>query len=68
MSQLLPDTTVRQLRKKRRKVQEIVTSVKLSKEMYAALQREAERQQRSQSWLIREALVSYLSFRRGRFK
>lgn len=62
MNRLLPQSTI-DARKKRRRSTDIVTSVKLPRSLDVALKREARRQQRSQSWLIREALQSYLTFR-----
>lgn len=62
MNRLLPQSTL-DARKKRRRSPDITTSVKLPRSLDIALKREARKQQRSQSWLIREALQSYLAFR-----
>lgn len=64
MNRLLPQSTL-DARKKRRRSGDVTTSVKLPRSLDVALKREAKKQQRSQSWLIREALQSYLSFRRS---
>lgn len=64
MNRLLPQATIDARRQKRRRSTDIVTSVKLPRSLDIALKREARKQQRSQSWLIREALQSYLTFRR----
>lgn len=66
MSQLLPNATIQALRRKRRRSKEIVTSVKLTRKLNAALKAEARKQDRPQSFIIREALLSYLNFRQGR--
>lgn len=63
MNRLLPKSTI-DARKKRRRPVDITTSVKLPRTLDLALKREAKSQQRSQSWLIREALQSYLTFRK----
>lgn len=62
MNRLLPQSTLR-TRKKRRRSPDITTSVKLPRALDAALKREARKQQRSQSWILREAIQSYINFR-----
>lgn len=62
MNRLLPKSTI-DARKKRRRSGDVTTSVKLPRSLDVALKREARRQQRSQSWIFREALQSYLTFR-----
>lgn len=63
MNRLLSDTTIERLRRKKRRSKDVTTSVKLPRALDIALKREARRQQRSQSWLIREAIQSCLTFR-----
>lgn len=63
MNRLLPQSTIVRLRKKKRRSSDITTSVKLPRSLDVALKREARRQQRSQSWIMREAIQSYLAFR-----
>lgn len=62
MNRLLPQSTI-DARKKRRRSTDIVTSVKLPRSLDVALKREARKQQRSQSWIMREAIQSYITFR-----
>lgn len=62
MNHLLPKSTIA-ARKKKRRTNEITTSVKLPRALDRALKQEARSQQRSQSWVIRAALQSYISFR-----
>lgn len=62
MNRLLPQSTL-DARKKRRRSSDVTTSVKLPRSLDIALKREARKQQRSQSWIMREAIQSYLSFR-----
>lgn len=62
MNRLLPQSTL-DARKKRRRSPDITTSVKLPRSLDIALKREARKQQRSQSWIMREAIQSYLTFR-----
>lgn len=62
MNRLLPKSTI-DARKKRRRPVDITTSVKLPRALDLALKREAKKQQRSQSWIMREAIQAYLSFR-----
>lgn len=62
MNRLLPQSTLR-TRKKRRWSPDITTSVKLPRSLDVALKREARKQQRSQSWIMREAIQAYLTFR-----
>lgn len=62
MNRLLPKSTL-VARKKRRRSTDITTSVKLPRSLDVALKREARKQQRSQSWIFREALQAYLTFR-----
>lgn len=64
MNRLLPKSTLR-TRKKRRRSSNVITSVKLPRSLDVALKRESRKQQRSQSWLIREALQAYLSLRQA---
>lgn len=64
MNRLLPQSTLR-ARQKRRRPSDITTSVKLPRALDIALKREARRQQRSQSWIMREAIQSYLSFQQA---
>lgn len=63
MNRLLPKNTIERLRKKKKRIQDVTTSVKLPRKLDIAIKREARAQQRSQSWLIREALQSYIAFR-----
>lgn len=60
MNRLLPHST---FRKKRRRSPDVTTSVKLPRSLDIALKREARKQQRSQSWIMREAIQSYINFR-----
>lgn len=65
MNQLLPKTTVKGLRKKRairRRRQEIITSVKISRVLYGQIQELAKRMDRTQSWIMREAVTSWVTF------
>lgn len=62
MNRLLPKSAIA-ARKKRRRSADITTSVKLPRALDVALKREAKKQQRSQSWIFREALQAYLTFR-----
>lgn len=62
MNRLLPKSTIN-ARKKRRRSTDVTTSVKLPRALDVALKREAKKQQRSQSWIMREAIQSYLTFR-----
>lgn len=62
MNRLLPQSTL-DARKKRRRSPDVTTSVKLPRALDVALKREARKQQRSQSWIMREAIQSYLTFR-----
>lgn len=62
MNRLLPQSTL-DARKKRRRSADITTSVKLPRALDVALKREARKQQRSQSWIMREAIASYINFR-----
>lgn len=64
MNRFLPKSTIA-VRKKRRRSSDVTTSVKLPRSLDVALKRESKKQQRSQSWLIREALQAYLSFRQA---
>lgn len=64
MNRLLPQSTL-DARKKRRRSTDITTSVKLPRALDIALKREARKQQRSQSWIMREAIQSYISFRQA---
>ena len=67
MNRLLSKSTI-DARKKRRRSNGVTTSVKLPRSLDVALKREARAQQRSQSWLIREALQSYIAFRQAEGK
>jgi hypothetical protein len=62
MNRLLPQSTL-DARKKRCRSSDITTSVKLPRALDIALKREARKQQRSQSWIMREAIQKYLTFR-----
>lgn len=62
MNRLLPKSTLR-AHKNRRRSSDVTTSVKLPRSLDAALKKEARAQQRSQSWIMREAISSYLAFR-----
>lgn len=62
MNRLLPTRTIRKLNR-RRPSKLAVTSVKLPMSLDRALKVEARKQNCSQSFLIREALQSYISFR-----
>lgn len=64
MNRLLPKSTLA-FRKKRRRSSDITTSVKLPRALDVALKREARKQQRSQSWIMREAIQAYLSLRQA---
>lgn len=64
MNRLLPQSTL-DARKRRRRSTDVATSVKLPRMLGIALKREAEKQQRSQSWIMREAIQSYISFRQA---
>ena len=63
MNRLLPQSTLDARRQKRRRSSDVTTSVKLPRALDIALKREARKQQRSQSWIFREALQKYLTFR-----
>lgn len=68
MNRLLPKSTIERLRKKKKRIQDVTTSVKLPRKLDIAIKREARAQQRSQSWVIREALQSYIAFRQTEVK
>jgi predicted DNA-binding protein len=71
MNQLLPKTTVKGLRKKRairRRRQEIITSVKITRTLYKQIQELAKRMDRTQSWIMREAVTSYVTFHSAKVK
>lgn len=64
MNRLLPLGTIARL-KRRRSPALVVTSVKIPRALDRALKLEARKQDRSQSWLIKEALQSYITFRQA---
>jgi len=71
MNQLLPNKTVNALRKKRavrRRRQEIITSVKITRVLYRDIQMLAKKMDRSQSWVMREALQSWVVYHMARQK
>jgi hypothetical protein len=69
MSRLLSKTTVKGLRKKRamrRRRQEIITSFKMTRAMNKDVQFLAKKMDRTQSWILREAVQSWLTFHMAR--
>ena len=71
MNQLLPNKTVNALRKKRavrRRRQEIITSVKITRALRRDIQMLAKKMDRSQSWVMREALQSWVVYHMARQK
>ncbi len=67
MNRLLPQKTIRQLKRQRRP-KLMMTSVKLPRTLALRLKAEARKQDRSQSWVIIDALQSYLTFRQVKEK
>lgn len=66
MNRLLPQSTIRKLQRRRRSAKLVITSVKIPVALDCDLKAEARRQDRSSSWLIREALASYINFRKAK--
>lgn len=64
MNRLLPQSAI-DARRKRRRSSDVTTSVKLPRSLDVALKREARKQQRSQSFIMREAIQSYITFRKA---
>lgn len=63
MNRLLPEATITKLRRKRASRPLVITSVKIPRSLDRAIKAEAKKQDRSQTWIIKEALQSYISFR-----
>jgi len=63
VNRLLPLKTIASLKRRRRSSKLVITSVKIPVQLDRDLKAEARRQDRSASWLIREALQSYITFR-----
>lgn len=63
VNRLLPQGTINRLNRRRRPASLVITSVKIPRALDKALKAEARRQNCSSSYLIREALASYISFR-----
>ena len=71
MSRLLPKKTVQQLRALRavrRRRQEVITSFKMTYEMRRKLRDLAKKMDRTQSWIMREAVESYLTYHTAKKK
>jgi hypothetical protein len=67
MNRLLPIKTVERLKRQRRLSSKLViTSVKIPRALDKALKEEARKQDRSFSWVLREALQGYVTFRQAR--
>lgn len=65
MSELLPKKTLDRLRKERsskRKRVEVFTSVRLSRATYEGVQYLARKMDRTQSWIMREAIESWVTY------
>jgi hypothetical protein len=72
MNRLLTKATVEELRKKRalgrRRRQEIITSFKISRLLYRDVQILAKKMDRTQSWVYREAVQSWVTYHMARQK
>jgi predicted transcriptional regulator len=64
MNRLLPHRTIHRLRRKPSSL--VITSVKIPRALDKALKAEARKADRSLSWVIREALQGYVTFRAAR--
>jgi Ribbon-helix-helix protein, copG family len=65
MSRLLMQKTVKANREKRavrRRRQEIITSVKISRALYQQIQELAKEMDRTQSWIMREAVQAWVTY------
>lgn len=65
MSQLLPKKTLdrlREERRSRRKRVEVFTSVRISRATYEGVQELAKKMDRTQSWILREAIESWVTY------
>lgn len=65
MSKLLRKTPMTEPRKQRvigRRRQEIITSVKITRALYKQVQLLAKAMDRSQSWILREAITSWVTY------
>lgn len=67
MNRLLPHATIKCLAR-RRSSKLVITSVKIPRQLDRDLKAEARKQDRSSSWVIREALQSYVTFRKVKGK
>lgn len=65
MNRLLPHATIKRLAR-RRSSKLVITSVKIPRQLDRDLKAEARKQDRSSSWVIREALQSYVTFRKAK--
>ena len=71
MNRLLPKATVRALTKQRavrRRRQEILTSVRISRELHKKIQILAKKIDRPQSWIMREAVTSWVTWKTAQQK
>ncbi len=66
MNRLLPIGTINKIKRSRRHSPLVITSVKIPRALDRALKAEARRQDRSTSWVIRDALQGYISFRQAK--
>lgn len=65
MNRLLPLATIKKLKRKQRLPRQVTTSIKITRALDRALKAEARRQNRTQSFVIRDALEGYLKFRQA---
>ena len=67
MSRLLPHATIQSLvrRRKKRRINEVATSVKLTPEIVRELKKEARKQDRSVSNLMRLIIIGWINYRRA---
>ncbi len=64
MNRLLPRSTIRKLKRRRRSTKLVITSVKIPRQLDRDLKAEARRQDRSQTWILKDALEKYIEFRK----
>ena len=67
MSRLLPLSTINAMKRRRRKrrISEVATSVKLTPEIVRELKKEARKQDRSVSNLMRLIIIGWINYRRA---
>ena len=71
MSQLLPQKTIKELRAKRairRRRQEILVSMRIPRVLYKQIQILGKKMDRTQSWIMREAVESWVTWKTAQKK